>query len=285
MRVHTSARVTTCFGALIVSVLVFLIGAPAAGAAGYVPNPDMETSCGALPCNWVTSTGGQTETSIFHAGATSLSIFVPNPSTGSLGSTCANGAAAGSYESSLWYRASAPGFIQFSLFYYDAPGCAGTLLGPGSIGIQTGVGTDSAWHHYGITGVAPAGTRSILVQINYGCSGCSTARLYIDDVLLEGRPSGATSVTLSSLRAVRGRAGVDVAWRTRLETRLLGFELWRDGRKLTTALIPARGGTSGAKYRLLDRRAPAQRPVVYRLVAVDVSGGRRLLGVARANPR
>jgi hypothetical protein len=188
----------------------------------------MEAVCGSLPCNWTGSSGTQSVTSPFHAGARSLAVFAPNTSTGGGAFHCVS-AGAGSYAASTWYQAAVGGFMQFSLFYFGAPGCGTSFLGS-SIGFET-VAADGVWHFYGTTGVAPAGTASILVQINYGCSSCpSGANLYVDDVLLHGGAAVPTAVTRPSLGAVRGPAGGGVGWRARAETRVARFAAWRGSR-------------------------------------------------------
>ncbi|MFN2468319.1 MAG: hypothetical protein ABR521_09370 [Gaiellaceae bacterium] len=84
--------------------------------------------------------------------------------------------------------------------------------------------------------------------------------------------SGPTSATIASF-TVRGRT---VRWRTVAETGLLGFEVWRDGRRVSP-LLPARGGARGAVYRFVDRGVRGRVRHVHRLAIVRADGTRLLV--------
>jgi subtilisin-like proprotein convertase family protein len=98
--------------------------------------------------------------------------------------------------------------------------------------------------------------------------------------------TGPTAVRVTRFTATRTRAGVRLRWRTAQETALLGFNVYRvvKGRlaRLNRTVLPHRGqGTRGASYVLLDRRAPAGRPLSFRLQAVGLDGKKSWQGVAR----
>lgn len=86
--------------------------------------------------------------------------------------------------------------------------------------------------------------------------------------------SAPTAASVLSLAAQRGPEGAVVRWRTGTESRILGFNLWRDGRKANRALIAARhsGEARGASYRFVDRAARGS--ASYRLQVVDLNGKR-----------
>jgi hypothetical protein len=86
-----------------------------------------------------------------------------------------------------------------------------------------------------------------------------------------------TAASVLGLRAHRTGNRVEVTWRTAQELGVAGFDLLRiEGTRATKvngALVPARGVTAGAAYRVVDRLR-AERPR-YRLVAVALDGSRR----------
>ena len=85
----------------------------------------------------------------------------------------------------------------------------------------------------------------------------------------------ATAVGLRSFAAQRRHGVVVLTWKVGVESRLLGFDVYRSRVRVNAAVIPTRGG----RYRLLDVRAPSRR-TSYRLLAVLVDGRRVLLGEA-----
>jgi glycosyl hydrolase family 99 len=101
---------------------------------------------------------------------------------------------------------------------------------------------------------------------------------------------GPTAVEFQAASASRIGAGVRVRWRTASESRLLGFNLYREQNgkrvRLNRGLIPSAfaGGAVGRSYSWLDRRAPRNGELRYWLEAVSVSGARSWRGpiVARA---
>ena len=94
----------------------------------------------------------------------------------------------------------------------------------------------------------------------------------------------ATSVQLRSASAARTTRGVLVRWRTGSEVGLLGFHVYRERAgervRLTRTLIRTRGGTFGAAYSWLDRRAP-RKMARYWIRALRVDGSRTWLGPLR----
>jgi hypothetical protein len=83
-----------------------------------------------------------------------------------------------------------------------------------------------------------------------------------------------TAATVTRFASTRTKQGVVVTWRTATETRIVGFNLYRNGSKLNRKLIAAKksGTTGGAAYRFVDRTAP--RSTTYRLQFVDLKGNR-----------
>jgi hypothetical protein len=91
---------------------------------------------------------------------------------------------------------------------------------------------------------------------------------------------GPTAVVFRAASASRTRAGVRVRWRTGSESRLLGFNLYREQNgkrvRMNRAVIPSAfaGGIVARSYSWLDRRAPRRGVLRYWLEAVSVSGTR-----------
>jgi hypothetical protein len=89
--------------------------------------------------------------------------------------------------------------------------------------------------------------------------------------------SSPTAVAIASFRGKTTMRGVDLAWRTAAETRILGFNVWRFAAgkavKVNRSLVNAQDRATGATYRILDRSA---RPgaYTYRLQAVGWDGKR-----------
>jgi hypothetical protein len=81
----------------------------------------------------------------------------------------------------------------------------------------------------------------------------------------------------------RQRAGITLRWRTRSESGLVGFNLYRsDVGKVNRTLIPSvfGGTTRGHTYSFLDRKARRGLTYTYRLQAVGRDGSRTWLGTA-----
>jgi hypothetical protein len=100
-----------------------------------------------------------------------------------------------------------------------------------------------------------------------------------------------TAVDVRTFATRRTKAGVEVSWRTGVETEILGFNVWRSSgeirRKLNRALVPAKhsGKPTGAAYRFVDRKAKSRTLHTYRLQVVDLKGKRSWYGVGSAPAR
>ncbi|MFN2469087.1 MAG: S8 family serine peptidase [Gaiellaceae bacterium] len=88
--------------------------------------------------------------------------------------------------------------------------------------------------------------------------------------------AGPTSVHVARFGARRSAGGTVVTWRTAAESKTLGFNLFRNGKQLNRALIPAKhsGKAAGAAYRFVDRTARRGGSSSYRLQVVDLHGKR-----------
>ncbi|MBP7867328.1 MAG: S8 family serine peptidase [Acidobacteria bacterium] len=98
-------------------------------------------------------------------------------------------------------------------------------------------------------------------------------------------PNAPLAITLLSLEAVRGPAGVLITWETATELGTAGFEIWRaDGVsdqfvKVSGSLIPAEGSEAlGAPYAWLDGDAVPGVPYRYQLAEVENNGNRLFYG-------
>lgn len=98
-------------------------------------------------------------------------------------------------------------------------------------------------------------------------------------------PNAPLAITLLSLEAVRGPAGVLVGWSTATELGTAGFEIWRavgasDAfAKVSGHLIPAEGSEAlGAAYAWLDESAVPGVPYRYKLAEVENDGVRHFYG-------
>lgn len=94
--------------------------------------------------------------------------------------------------------------------------------------------------------------------------------------------------TAVAVRTFTGRplpAGAELTWRTATETDLAGFYLFRSGAgrtiRLNAKLIPAKhaGQSSGAAYRVVDRRTRTATSYTYRLQVVKLDGTRAGAGL------
>jgi hypothetical protein len=133
-------------------------------------------------------------------------------------------------------------------------------------------------------GTDPNGTWSLYALCD--CLGSATATLQggWSLTITTDAPSAARMMSFS---AAGSKSGVTVRWRTGSEVDALGFNIYRAKargflRKVNHRLIAARGGTSGATYRFLDRSARSGVAYTYRLQLVDVDGTRSWYGSARA---
>jgi DUF1680 family protein len=95
---------------------------------------------------------------------------------------------------------------------------------------------------------------------------------------------GPTAVQVREFAARWAKGGVRLSWRTGSEADLLGFNVWRSNgrgwRQVNLGLVRAKGsgGTTGATYRFLDRKAKAGQASKYRLQIVSLKGKSRWHG-------
>lgn len=84
-----------------------------------------------------------------------------------------------------------------------------------------------------------------------------------------------TSADVQAFSARAARDSVVLRWRTANESDVLGFNVYRDGRRINPALIRAKGSIRGAGYRFVDRAAGAGSARRYRLQARGRQGTTR----------
>jgi hypothetical protein len=145
----------------------------------------------------------------------------------------------------------------------------------------------------GITGPSPA---------------CPTGRIIPASIYFDGQtgdpddsvPGGGTlasnipcptPVTLTSLSATRGDAGVELTWSTSSELNIAGYHILRSaagreaGVRITSALIGGEGsGVSGANYRFTDTSAAVGTSYSYWLEVVNSDGSPEEYGPVRYDP-
>jgi hypothetical protein len=160
-------------------------------------------------------------------------------------------------------------------------------LGSGGAGATGGLGTGGGGGGGGLFGGGGGGTNGMSGGGGGGGSGFAPAGGTLTNGVRSG--DGLVQITytvvaarLRSFGAGRSQAGVVVRWRTATEVDTLGFNVFRSvGNhrvRLNARLIAAHGP---GRYSYADRRAPASRPLVYWLQAVDGAGARTWYGPAR----
>jgi hypothetical protein len=259
-----------------------------AGAAGaltnVVPNSGFEqplsATCLVLPCSWHASAGATlaSDTSTFHTGSAALRIDAPANSTGNANSTCAP-LTAGKHEVSYWYNNSSPNIqatsTRLSVAFFSDANCSNEISGLELLGTGT-----SGWLQAVGTMDAPPGTLSVSFTLYTSCFITGACSGYFDDVDFEAE---VTAVTVSTFAASRASHGVHIRWRTGTEAETIGFHVYRSRGSAWTRvdrrLIRAHGSVAGARYSLLDRRAPRGK-LKYRLQAVGTDGSRTWYGGA-----
>ena len=273
---------------LVTASLLVVVGDAGAIIVPSLPNPSFELAppCSPLPttaiCGWNDLVGTMTQDTIHHSG--SFSMKLNNASGTSVEATTVNGVcispiSAGPHSASFWYMTASPVVdIQFGGNWYPNTTCTVATFGNSALHAPTPL-TYGAWTQVTGTLTAPPGTGSAFFSFFASCQ-CSTPGVitaYFDDVAF----SGNSAVTLRSLSASRSAAGVQLRWRTGSEADTLGFHVYRGrGSKLAQVdrrMIPAKGSVSGARYSLVDRRAPRAR-LTYRLQAVGTDGSRTWAG-------
>ena len=144
----------------------------------------------------------------------------------------------------------------------------------------------SGWDGAFALALDPTGTRAFLagqtasVAISAASGPSSTLADDFEAFAASIALSAPTSVKVSSFTARRIGHAVRLAWRTASEAGVVGFELRRGSARLRPGLIGASGSSRGRAYRFDDRKAP-RGAATYRLFAVRLDGGRRLVATAR----
>jgi hypothetical protein len=273
---------------------------PAAQATNIITaahNPGFEDGCGStpvVPCQWDTTTSAAAvvQDPLHRSGSFSAKVTLTNVSANGILTTCIPGSlAAGYHTASYWYmtpdtdESANVGDLYMNYIGYSSNDCSGIGQGDPNGPITVPSVKDTNWHQ--VSGVLQnlSGKNSVKVELFFQCTPCSgaqsttTGTVYYDDVSFEG----ATAVDLVSLTAARTTTGVRVRWHTGTETDTIGFHVYREraGKlvRVDRRLIPAKGGVSGARYSVLDRRAPRAQ-VTYQLQAVGTDGSRTWYGRA-----
>jgi hypothetical protein len=157
--------------------------------------------------------------------------------------------------------------------------------------------TDSPADSYPAPAPAAGGAASLTAFDGTNPNG--TWSLYIvDDRFTEGNSGELLgwSLNIQTPTAVEGverfvahRAplGAAVTWRTRSEKELLGFDVYRDGKKLNRSLIRAKamGTIAGAAYRFSDPGVSHRGSHTYRLELVKLNGSRVQYGTSTLTTR
>jgi hypothetical protein len=145
----------------------------------------------------------------------------------------------------------------------------------------------------GITGPSPAcpGGAPVPVALYFDNQTTDPDDNNPDSGTLTGNIPCPTPVTLTSLSAMRGDAGVELAWSTSSELNIAGYHILRSaaGReaavRITTALIGGEGsGVSGANYRFTDTSAAVGTSYSYWLEVVNSDGSPEEYGPVRYDP-
>ena len=268
-------------GAAAAGVLL-VVGASPAASAGFAPNPGFEDDCAGIPCAWTNPPANATvsrDTAVRHEDDASLRLQITDPAAGeSSVFTCIGGIGPGSYLASYWYRSTTATFVNAIVIFRASSDCSGSGLRLDGFEVAPG-GSD--WRRGEVAGAAPAGTQSVSIRLAVSCVGCPAGTaVNFDDLGLRGGAPGPTAIGLTSLAGKATGRGVQLRWRAS-GTQLLGFHVWRDGLRLTPALIAASATPSTASYRYVDRTAELGRTYVYRLEAVRLDGRRSSLGTVR----
>jgi hypothetical protein len=285
--IRPSWRGTKLAAALaVVGVLVLV---PAAAAANIAPNPGFETDCSGLPCGWAPASdagltvGVTRSTANPHFGSASLAVTATGTGNGGAFSTCL-AISPGNLPVSFWYRTATASILGVAGAFYTTIDCTGPNT---SAFVATASAlTDNVWHQVSGTLVVPAGTASMRALAGVNCAVvCFNVSANFDDVVVD---STILAVAVTQFEARATRAGVVLRWRTATEAGTLGFHLYRErGTKrvrVDRRLIPAQGGLGGARYSILDRRAPGG-ALRYRLQAVGTDRSRTWMRTIRVTGR
>lgn len=191
--IHSQGRwaIMQWLSAFVVFVVVMLFSpTSAANAANLTPNPDFESVCSGVPCNWTASFSATIASSIIaHSGNHSLSVR-RNISAAGAQSDCF-AISPGDYDFSFWYRTLSTNIValQGGIYTYDKLNCTGA--GGNSAVFASTVDTTGTWSR--VTGVLGplTGIKSAQVEFLFHCGGtfnvdpCSPAiTAHFDDVCL-----------------------------------------------------------------------------------------------------
>jgi hypothetical protein len=261
-----------------------LLGVTSAQAANPIQNPSFTEDCSGVPCHWSASVGGLArDTTTFHSSPASAKlsgVSVGGVFNGALVSDCFTLDPGGIYLARFFFLTANTGQGQLQFNYSTTANCA-TLGGPVSIpGATFFMSGDSSWDSLAVIFAVPGSAVSAQVQLN--ASSLDPLTIYFDDLELENL----TAVTFTSARATRTAKGVLVRWRTGTEVDLLGFQVYRSRghswRRITHALIAAKGSVSGASYRFLDKTARRGVAYRYRIKALNRDGASSWFGPVRS---
>jgi hypothetical protein len=176
--------------AFVVLVAVVLLFNPTSTvhAANLTPNPDFESVCSGVPCNWTATWSATIASSpIAHSGNRSMSVTRDISAAGAQ-SDCFP-ISAGDYDLSFWYKTSSANivFLQGGINTFAKLNCAGN-------GVETAIfpnplRTDGKWSNVKQVITPPTGTKSVQVEFLFHCGGtfnvdpCSPAiTAHFDDV-------------------------------------------------------------------------------------------------------
>jgi hypothetical protein len=271
---------------------------PAAQGANIITpahNPGFEDSCvvnmTTVPCAWGTTTAAAAvvQDPLHHSGSFSGRVTLTNVDANGIVTTCIVGQLpAGYHTASYWYHTSDTnvGDLYMNFLGYTSNDCTGAGQGDpvGALTVAS-IKDASSWHQ--VSGVLHNSStkNSVKVELFFQCTPCSgapvttTATVYYDDVSFED----VTAVAIVSFTAARTATGARLRWRTGTEADMLGFHVYRSRgagwTRVDPKLIRARGSVAGARYSLVDRRAPSGK-LTYRLQAIGTDGSRTWYGRA-----
>ncbi len=163
------------------------------------------------------------------------------------------------------------------------PQTEGTLqTGGGSQNNVCGTSTCTRWGDYSEMTIDPDGCTFWYTNEYYAASG-NNWQTRIGSFKFPSC-SIPTAAAVTRFATTRVQGGVAVVWRTGTEAAILGFNVFRDGSRLNSKLVPAKrsGQARGAAYRFLDRTARRGSFHTYRLQIVDLKAGRTWYEVGSA---
>lgn len=271
-------RTTTLGAGLALTLALFVSSAQ---AANLVQNPGFEADCSGIPCNWAVGTYNGATGTISRDTTIKLSGSASLETTGTFNadavSDCFTVTHGTTYNFGVWYRTTddATGVV---IAVTDYPSTSGPCTGTAHVEYASTAGnTNGGWKLLNAETTTTILGTSARVDLYWDCSICSSRDVHWDDVTVQTEP---LAVTVASFAARPSAKGVLLRWRTASETNVLGFNVFRTGRKVNRQLIRARGSVSGWRYSFLDRHAPYA-ALTYKLQAVGTDGSRSWFGPVR----